>query len=179
MGQRPATRATRVDKNYRFARPLRRSGNGGLSEGVKRTLTGPRARRSAATRYKPLLDRAGDRPVPGHLLQARLKMKNDPRCARMIAAALLTCVALVGCVVAPGPAYYPGEYAAVAPPPPQGEVIGAAPAPGYLWIGGYWNWVGGRHVWVAGRWEAPRPGYRWVAHAWEHEARGWRMRPGH
>ena len=28
----------------------------------------------------------------------------------------------------------------VAPPPPQAEVIGVAPAPGYVWFGGYWGW---------------------------------------
>ncbi|WP_297753462.1 hypothetical protein [Hydrogenophaga sp.] len=26
-----------------------------------------------------------------------------------------------------------------------------------MWIGGYWNWVAGRHMWVGGHWEAPRP----------------------
>ena len=61
---------------------------------------------------------------------------------------LLAGTLLGGCVVAPAPGYY-GGVVAVAPPPPQVEVIGVAPTPGYVWIGGYWNWVGGRHVWGA------------------------------
>ena len=96
-----------------------------------------------------------------------------------VAASLLS-----GCIVAPAPGYYPpGYYAphvvAVAPPPPQVEVVGVAPAPGYVWFGGYWNWVGGTHVWVPGYWGAGRPGYRWVPHGWVRTGGGWRMAPGH
>ena len=83
-----------------------------------------------------------------------------------------------GSVAVPAPAVYV-DTVAVAPPPPRVEVIGVAPQPGYLWLGGYWNWEGGRHVWVAGHWEAPRPGYRWVPHEWVHAGGGWRLREGH
>jgi hypothetical protein len=106
-------------------------------------------------------------------------MKDILRPGPMVVACLLACVALAGCVVSAPPGYYAGEVVAVAPPPPQAEVIGVAPGPGYIWIGGFWNWVGGRHVWVGGHWEQGRPGYRWVPHRWEHEEHGWRMRPGH
>ena len=95
-------------------------------------------------------------------------------------------LALTGCVVAPVGAYHGqpygygyGEAVGVAPPPIQGEVIGVAPFPGYLWIGGYWGWSGGRHVWNRGRWSSPREGHRWEAHRWERADRGgWRERPG-
>jgi hypothetical protein len=90
---------------------------------------------------------------------------------------------LAGCVVTPvGP---PHAYVAVgapvmvAPPPPQPEYIGVAPVAGYVWFGGYWNWVGGRHVWVAGHWGPGRPGYYWVPHRWVRAGDGWRMAPGH
>ncbi len=90
---------------------------------------------------------------------------------------------LGGCVVAPAPGYYGGYYGGavvtVAPPAPQVEVYGVAPGPGYVWIGGYWNWVGGRHVWVPGYWGAGRPGYHWVAHTWVRAGGGWRLAPGH
>jgi hypothetical protein len=86
---------------------------------------------------------------------------------------------LSGCVVAPAPGYYGARVVTVAPPPPQVEVVGVAPAPGYVWFGGYWNWVGGQHVWVPGYWGAGRPGYRWVPHAWVRAGGGWRMAPGH
>jgi hypothetical protein len=93
---------------------------------------------------------------------------------------LLCSVALIGCVVAPAQPYYASEGPVyVAPPAPQVEYYGAPPAVGYVWIGGYWNWVGNRHVWVAGHWDAGRPGYRWVPHRWEREGNGWRMHQGH
>lgn len=99
--------------------------------------------------------------------------------ARALALVLAT-ASLGACVVAPARPYYGGgAYVTVEPPAPRVEVIGVAPAPGYLWIGGYWGWNGGRHEWVPGRWEAPRPGYRWVPHAWVREGGGWRMHEGH
>jgi hypothetical protein len=93
---------------------------------------------------------------------------------------LLAGALLGGCVVAPAPGpYYGGAVVTVAPPAPQVEVIGVAPVPGYVWFGGYWDWVGGRHVWVGGHWGPGRPGYHWVPHAWVHAGGGWRMAPGH
>jgi hypothetical protein len=91
---------------------------------------------------------------------------------------------LAGCYVVPArPYYYDNGYeygpvVTVAPPAPEVEVVGVAPYPGAVWIGGYWNWVGGRHVWVRGRWEAGRPGYRYEPHMWRREGNGWREAPG-
>ena len=87
-------------------------------------------------------------------------------------AAILVASVLGACVVSPAPYYGGGPYVAVAPPPAQVEVLGVPPVPGYIWLGGYWGWNGGRHEWVPGRWEAPRPGYRYVPHAWVHEGGG-------
>ncbi len=81
--------------------------------------------------------------------------------------------------MAPAPGYYAGPVVAVAPPVARVEVIGVAPSPGYVWMGGYWNWVGRRHVWVEGRWAPGRPGYHWVPHTWVHVNGGWRMNEGH
>jgi hypothetical protein len=102
----------------------------------------------------------------------------------LLFAALATATLLGGCVVrgsvaVPEPVVYVGGTVSVAPPPPQVEVIGVPPQPGYVWLGGYWNWAGGRHVWVGGHWEAPRAGYRWVPHEWVHAGGGWRLRQGH
>jgi hypothetical protein len=83
---------------------------------------------------------------------------------------------LGGCVVTARPAY---GVVTVAPPAPQVEVIGAPPVAGYVWFGGYWNWVGGRHVWVAGHWGAGRPGYHWVAHRWVEGRGGYHLEEGH
>ena len=99
-----------------------------------------------------------------------------------VAAAVLALasVTLAGCVVAPAPGYYDGGPVMVAPPAPQVEVVGVAPAPGYVWVGGYWNWVGGRHVWVPGRWDVPPRGYHtWVAHRWVPYRGGYRLQRGH
>lgn len=89
---------------------------------------------------------------------------------------------LYGCVVVADPygyqVSYVGGVVAVAPPAPRVEVYGVAPRPGYVWIGGYWNWVGGRHVWVAGHWSAPRAGYRWEGQHWVHGRDGWRLTRG-
>ena len=106
-------------------------------------------------------------------------------------AAVFSIVAtLAGCVVAPlgGPyratpypyeAGPPGPMVDVAPPPPQYEVVPVAPALGYVWIGGYWNWHLGRHVWIGGRWAVPPSGHYWVPHRWERGGQGWRQHPGH
>jgi len=53
----------------------------------------------------------------------------------------------------------------IAPPPPvRVGVVGVAPGPGYVWIGGYQRWNGTGYVWVAGRWvRPPRAGVVWVA----------------
>jgi hypothetical protein len=102
---------------------------------------------------------------------------------RIWASAVLACsligFTLAGCVVVPDQGHYAGGVVMVAPPPPRVEVIGTAPSPGFVWIDGYWNWVGGRHEWVAGRWAAGRPGHHWVGHTWVRAGDGWRMRPGH
>lgn len=88
-------------------------------------------------------------------------------------------VALLGCVVVPDQRHNPGGLVMVAPPAPREEVIGVAPVQGYVWIAGYWSWVGGRHEWVNGHWAAGRPGFHWVAHTWVRQGDGWRMHEGH
>lgn len=101
---------------------------------------------------------------------------------RNLAILAASCMALSGCVVTPAPygygeTYY-GPAVTVAPPAPQAEYYGAPPAAGYIWIGGYWNWVGGRYAWVGGHWEAPRRGYHWEPRRWTRGRDGWRMSGG-
>lgn len=86
---------------------------------------------------------------------------------------------LAGCVVAPAEPYYASQPVMMAPPPPPVEVVGVAPAPGYVWIEGFWGWSGRRHEWHPGHWEAPRPGYAWRPHEWRREGSYWRERRGH
>ncbi len=45
------------------------------------------------------------------------------------------------------------------------------PGPGYYWVDGYWNFVGGRYAWVGGYWALPPyAGGYWVAHALQRRA---------
>lgn len=71
-------------------------------------------------------------------------------------------------------------YVQQAPPPPRVEVIGVAPGPGYVWVGGEWGWNGG-WAWSSGRWCAPAYGHSvWIGGRWENAGhRGWRHHPGH
>ena len=112
-------------------------------------------------------------------------------------AEVLAALTLAGCVVAPLPpagpmVMQPGPgpivvqpvpgpvvVAPIAPPPLMVEPVIAAPAPGFIWIGGYWTWSGGRHVWTRGHWAPPRPGEHWVARQWERGPGGWHQRGGH
>jgi hypothetical protein len=71
-----------------------------------------------------------------------------------------------------------GGAVLVGPPFPRVEYYGPAPYPGYIWLGGYWNWAPSGYYWVRGHWAAPRPGYRWVPRRWVHAAHGWRMTGG-
>ncbi|HMK84542.1 MAG TPA: YXWGXW repeat-containing protein [Steroidobacteraceae bacterium] len=105
-----------------------------------------------------------------------MKRTHSLRAALLLSSAVAM---LAGCVVEPDQRHYADGVVLVAPPAPQAELIGTPPQPGYVWIGGYWNWVGGRHVWVSGHWDPPRPGYHWVAHVWVRQGDGWRLRPGH
>lgn len=98
---------------------------------------------------------------------------------RGAAALALVATLLSGCVVAPIGPPYGGAVVSVAPPAPNVEVYGPPPVVGYIWIAGFWNWVGNRHVWVPGHWDAPRPGYRWAPHRWAPIGGGWRLDPGH
>ena len=97
---------------------------------------------------------------------------------RNVAVVLGFSLAMGGCVVAPAPGYYGGGYVVVAPPPPRVEYYGAAPYPGYFWMGGFWRWGVGGYVWSPGHWAAPRPGFRWVPQHWVRGPRGWHMAGG-
>jgi hypothetical protein len=107
-------------------------------------------------------------------------MPKIPASARSLLGALTLSLALSACVIGPAPGgYYGAGFVTIAPPAPQYEYYGAPPYPGYFWVGGYWNWAGGRYVWTRGHWQAPRAGFRWVPQRWVHGERGWRAERGH
>ena len=68
---------------------------------------------------------------------------------------------------------------AQAPPPPPVETVVIAPGPGYVWVGGDWEWRG-RWVWSGGHWfYPPYPGSVWIGASWSRGHHGWRHSPGH
>ena len=87
---------------------------------------------------------------------------------------------LAGCVVRertvyrtppPGVAVAPGAEVDVNGPPPDAPPAGAvvetdttvAPAPGMIWVTGYWGWGPAGWVWVGGHWgRPPHPGAIWI-----------------
>lgn len=70
-------------------------------------------------------------------------------------------------------------YVAQAPPPPRVETVYVSPGPGYVWVGGEWEWRG-RWVWTSGHWAyPPRPGVVWVSATWVHGPRGYYRHHGH
>lgn len=106
-------------------------------------------------------------------------MRKVNSCLRNLAVLCLATALVGGCVVYPEgdgySGYYVGGVVAIPPPAPLVEAYGRPPGPGYFWIGGYWNWVGGRHVWVRGHWAHVRRGYRWVRRRWVHRRDGWHL----
>jgi hypothetical protein len=72
-------------------------------------------------------------------------------------------------------------YVREEPPPPREEVIvGIAPGPDYVWVGGYWCWQRSHWYWVGGRWATrPHPHAIWVAGRWEPHPRGHVWISGH
>ena len=78
-------------------------------------------------------------------------------------------------------AYPEPVYVPEAPPPPQSEVIvGVAPTPEHVWVGGYWARHREGWAWVRGRWAArPRQDAVWVQGRWDHRPRGYVWVGGH
>jgi hypothetical protein len=104
---------------------------------------------------------------------------------------------LTGCVVRERTVYRSGpapapvadsstEVDVTGPPPPPQEdttvVVGVAPGPDFVWIGGYWGWGPGGWAWRHGywghrpfygaRWYGPHYYYRGGRHVYVHG--GWR-----
>ena len=97
---------------------------------------------------------------------------------------------LGGCAVVPVDEYgyrnddygYYERDTVIVTPPPRVEYRGRPPVSSYIWIDGYWNWVGHRHDWVSGYWAPPGTRPRAIVQHRHFErdrdddrrARGWR-----
>jgi len=103
-------------------------------------------------------------------------MKRFGSAAAFAAGILATTLLLTACPPPP-----PGPvYVRVGPPPVRAEIIGVAPGPEYVWVGGYWSWNSAEYVWVPGAWRVrPRVRARWIPPHWRHTRHGWYFVEGH
>jgi hypothetical protein len=61
------------------------------------------------------------------------------------------------------------------PPPEKAEAARpAAPGFGYIWVGGYWDYLDGNYIWRDGRWVQGKPDYEYVRARYDNDAgKGW------
>ncbi len=64
------------------------------------------------------------------------------------------------------PPVLPLAYVDTQPPPPQDEAV-PQPKAGFVWVRGYWEFLGGKWVWHGGAWQAAREGATWRDGHWE------------
>ena len=65
----------------------------------------------------------------------------------------------------------------IAPPAPQVEVVPVA-RPGYMWVGGHYEWRHHNYFWVPGSYVVLRPGYHYVQPQWVQVGHRWNYVPG-
>jgi hypothetical protein len=68
-------------------------------------------------------------------------------------------------------------YADVEPPALRVETA-PAPRPGYVWVGGNWEYGHHRYNWRGGHWVRERHGYHYTAARWERDGNRWRYYAG-
>jgi hypothetical protein len=61
----------------------------------------------------------------------------------------------------------------------KAEVKPPAPAPGYIWVAGYWDFISGHHVWRDGRWVKPMIGYEYMRARYEWDGKAWQFHVPH
>jgi hypothetical protein len=70
------------------------------------------------------------------------------------------------------------QRSAYPPPAPLVETRPLAPAPSYVWVGGYWWWGMSAWTWVPGYWCSPMYGYAYVPGGWYWSSGAWWYGPG-
>ncbi len=89
---------------------------------------------------------------------------------RLLPLSLVSCLALATPLTALPSASFAqavGVSITVAPPPLPVYAQPVIPAPGYLWVPGYWAWAGGGYYWVPGTWVLPPTvGLLWTPGYW-------------
>jgi hypothetical protein len=49
----------------------------------------------------------------------------------------------------------------------------ASPGFGFIWVGGYWDYLDGNYVWRDGRWVQGKPDYEYVRARYEFDGKSW------
>jgi hypothetical protein len=86
----------------------------------------------------------------------------------LLAVSILSCMVMVGC----SSGYVterPSEVTYARP---------ASPGPGYVWIGGEWEYSGNNYHWREGSWQQPREGRTWKSGYWENNKKGYKWHKG-
>jgi WXXGXW repeat (2 copies) len=84
---------------------------------------------------------------------------------------LIAALSLAALPVASDAAVFVGVSVGIAPPALPVYVQPPCPAPGYIWVPGYWAWDDDQYYWVPGTWElAPVVGYLWTPGYWGWDA---------
>jgi hypothetical protein len=65
------------------------------------------------------------------------------------------------------------------PPADKTEDKPASPGFGYIWVSGYWDYIGGQYVWRNGRWVQGKPDYEYVRARYEYDGKGWTFHRPH
>ena len=65
------------------------------------------------------------------------------------------------------------------PPAPLEEPEGSPPAPGYVYVNGYWDWNGDQWTWAPGQWLEPQVGWEYVPPAYYDDGDGCLYVHGH
>jgi hypothetical protein len=95
---------------------------------------------------------------------------------KILLTVMLAAGGFIGASITAGAQQY--IYVQTAPPPPPAETEPAMPGPGYVWVGGYYQWNGDDYVWVPGHFV--QHAGTWCAGQWRHdEQQGWYFVPGH
>ncbi|MDB4966076.1 MAG: hypothetical protein JWN44_1765 [Myxococcales bacterium] len=66
-----------------------------------------------------------------------------------------------------------------APPAAKMETKTACPAPGQIWVAGYWDYIDGHHVWRDGRWVQGKVGYEYVRARYDFDGKTWQFHVPH
>jgi len=86
----------------------------------------------------------------------------------LIAISILSCMVIIGCS-----AGYVTER-----PADVTYVRPVSSGPGYVWVGGDWEYSGNRYHWREGSWQKPREGRNWKSGYWENNNKGYKWHKG-